>query len=112
MQNPIQKFRLISIVFAKLGILPRKLKTLTSCNCRRVEYFFCQNFAHGSYLPLSVFGTFFIWFRSWLFAKLHNNLVSTQSLKLFSWITRSKQNKKYPEHLFAGIVKLETSVKF
>ena len=39
MQNPIQKFRQSSIVFEKLGILFRKLKTLTSSNCRRVEYF-------------------------------------------------------------------------
>ena len=47
MQNAIQKFRQSSMVFEKLGILFRKLKTLTSSNCRRVEYFllkFCTCF--------------------------------------------------------------------
>ena len=39
MQNPIQKFRQSSIVFEKLGILPEKLKILTSSNNRWVEYF-------------------------------------------------------------------------
>ena len=32
MQNPIQKFRQSSIVFQKPGILPEKLKVLTSSN--------------------------------------------------------------------------------
>ena len=37
--KPTQKFKQSSIVFKKLGILSRKLKTLTSSNCRRIEYF-------------------------------------------------------------------------
>ena len=39
MQNPIQKFRRNSIVFEKPGILSEKLKTLTSSNYHRVQYF-------------------------------------------------------------------------
>ena len=39
MQNPIQKFRQSSIVFEKPGILPEKLKTLTSSNNQRLIIF-------------------------------------------------------------------------
>ena len=47
MQNPIQNFMQSSIVSDKPGILSEKLKTLTSCNYHRVEYFllkFCTCF--------------------------------------------------------------------
>ena len=45
-----------------------------------------------------------------LFTKIQNNLVSTQSLKLFLLITQDKkqqkkQNKKYTEHRFADTAK-------
>ena len=39
MRNPIQKFRQHSTVLEKPGILPEKLKTLTSSNYHRVYYF-------------------------------------------------------------------------
>ena len=39
MQNPIQKFRQISIVLQKPGILLENLKTLTSCDYPKVQYF-------------------------------------------------------------------------
>ena len=42
MQNPIQKFRQSSIVFEKPGILSENLKTLTSSNYHRVQYFFAE----------------------------------------------------------------------
>ena len=63
MPNTIQKFRPSSIVFAKPGILSENLKTLTSSNYSTVQYF-CWNFAHIFYLPLSTKGCvgFFILF--------------------------------------------------
>ena len=39
MQNPIHRFTQSSIVFEKPGILPENLKTLTSSNYSRVQYF-------------------------------------------------------------------------
>ena len=39
MQNSIQKFRQSSIVFEKPGILSKNLKTLTSSNYPKVQYF-------------------------------------------------------------------------
>ena len=39
MQNTIQKFRQSTIVFKKLGILSKNLKTLTSSNYPTVLYF-------------------------------------------------------------------------
>ena len=42
MQNPIQRFRQSSIVFEKLDILSEKVKTLTSSNYHRVQYFFAE----------------------------------------------------------------------
>ena len=42
MQNPIQKFRQSSIVFEKPGILSENLKTLTSSNYPKVQYFFAE----------------------------------------------------------------------
>ena len=54
MQNPIQNFTQSSIVFKKPGILSENLKALMSSNYPAVQYFFFKNFAHVSYLPLSV----------------------------------------------------------
>ena len=94
MQNPIQKFRQSSIVFEKLGILSRKLKTLTKSNCRRVKYFLRKFCTLSFGLDLE------------LFANIQNNLVSTQSLRLFSLITQDLSKiKRYPEHAFVGTVK-------
>ena len=56
MQNPIQNFRQSSIVFEKPGILPEKLKTLTSSNYHTVPNIFCWDFAHVAYLPMSTKG--------------------------------------------------------
>ena len=39
MQNTMQKFRQSPTAFEKPGILPEKLRTLTSSNNHRVEYF-------------------------------------------------------------------------
>ena len=71
MQNPIQKFRQSSIVFGKPGILSENLKTLT-IQLPYSSIFFCWNFAHAYYLPMSTkgcVGFFFILFRSWIICK-------------------------------------------
>ena len=89
MYNPIQKLRQSSVVFEKLGIFSRKLK---SSNCLRVEYFLL-NFAHGPYthcLQKGVRDCFLFGLDLELFEKIQNNLVSTQSLKLFSLISKIK----------------------
>ena len=56
MQTAMQKFRQSSIVFEKPGLLSENLKTLMSCNYPTVQYF-CWNFAHVLYLPLSKKGS-------------------------------------------------------
>ena len=82
MQNTIQKFRQSSIVFEKPCILSENLKTLTSSNYPVVQYF-CRNFAHHFYLPLSTegcMGFFLFSLDLGLFAKIKKDLVSTHSL--------------------------------
>ena len=73
MQITIQKVRQSSTVFEKPGILSENLKTLTSSNYPTVQYF-CWNFAHVLYLPMSTegcvgFSFFIILFRSWVICK-------------------------------------------
>ena len=43
MQNPIQKFRQSSIAIEKPGILFENLKSLTSFNYPKVQYFFSES---------------------------------------------------------------------
>ena len=97
MQNPIQKLRQISIVFAKQGILSENLKTLMSSNYPTVQYF-CWNFAHVSYLPMSTKGCF---------CKKMQKLKSPDFyiFNIFISNSRSKQNKKNPEYPFLDIIK-------
>ena len=108
MQNPTQKFRQSSIVFEKPGILSENLKTLTSSNYPTVNIF-CWNFAHVSYLPMST--------KEWerfllfcldleLFAKIRKRPgFYTLFFYIFISNSRSKQNKKNPEHAFVDIIK-------
>ena len=66
MQNPIQEFRQSFTVFEKPGILSEKLKTLTSSNYHKVEYFlhkFCTRFLLNNVYK-RVFGIFVILIRS------------------------------------------------
>ena len=93
MQNSIQKFRQSSIVFEKPGILPAKLKNLTSSNYRRVEYFLLK-VAHISYIPMSTKGCLgFLLFvaqikkKTW-FLQTHRN----QALYVFLNNLKSKKN--------------------
>ena len=102
MQNAIQKFRQSSFVFEKPGILSENLKTLTSSNYPTVQYF-CWNFAHVFYLPLSKKGCvgFFLFYLDLeLFAKIKKDLVSTHSFFTLLLITQDLNKiKKIPHTL-------------
>ena len=50
MQNPLTKFREISLGFEKPRILPEKLETLTSSNNHEVECFLLKFYTHISYV--------------------------------------------------------------
>ena len=80
MQNNIQKFRQISIVFEKPGILSENLKTLTSSNDPTVQYFFLK--LRTRILRISVYkrvcGVFLILDLE-LFANILKDLVSAHS---------------------------------
>ena len=78
---------------------------------------FCWNFAHVSYLPMSakVFDLLFdfLLFRSWVICKNKKRPgFFTLAFSIFINNSRSKQNKKNPEHLFVDIVKYESCAKF
>ena len=90
MQNPIQKFRQISIVFEKPGFLSEKLKILPSSNYHRLNIFH-WNFSHILYLPMSTKGWsgFFLFCLDLeFFAKIKKDLVSTHSFFTFLLITQ------------------------
>ena len=66
MQNPIQKFTQSSIVFEKPAILSENLKTLTSSDYPKVQYFLLK--LRARFLLTNVYkrvrGIFLILFRS------------------------------------------------
>ena len=66
MQNPIQKFRQSSIVLEKPGILSENLKTLTSSNYPRVQFFLLKHRARflSRMSTKGCSGVFFILFRT------------------------------------------------
>ena len=88
--------------------LSEKLKTLTSSNYHKVQYFMLRFYTR--FLLKNVYKwmlcIFFILFRSWV---INNNVkkecVETRSFFIFANISRSKQNKKNPEHPFVDIGK-------
>ena len=98
----IQKFRQGSIAFEKPGILSKNLKTLTSSNYSKVQYF-CWNFAHVFYLQLSTkgyVGFFKFYLDLELFAKIKKDLVSTHSFFTLLLITQDLNKiKKIPHTL-------------
>ena len=115
MQIPRQKFRRNSIIFEKPGFFSKKLKTLTSSNYHRVQYFLlklCTRFLLTNVYK-SVRGIFFILFRSWVICK-NLKRPGFYTLVFYTFInnSRSKQNKKNPEQAFVDIVKQETCAKF
>ena len=81
MQNPRQKFRQSSIVFEKLVILSKNLKTLTSSNYSAVQYFLLK--LRTRFLLINVYkmvcGIFLFCLDVQLFAKIKKDLVSTHS---------------------------------
>ena len=70
MQSAIQKFIQSSIVFENPGILSENLKTLTTSNYPKVQYFLLKLHIR-SYLPMSTKGVWdsFILLRSWVICK-------------------------------------------
>ena len=80
MQNNIQKFRQISIVFEKPGIVSENSKTLTGSNDPTVQYFFLK--LRTRILRINVYkrvcGVFLILDLE-LFANILKDLVSTHS---------------------------------
>ena len=101
MQNTIQKLRQNSIVFEKPGILPEKLKTLTSSNYPTFQYFFAKTCTH--FLLTNVYkrvcGIFSFYLDLELFAKIKKS-PGFYTLVFYSFInnSRSKQNKKNIPH--------------
>ena len=79
MQNSIQKFRQISTVFGKPGVLSKRLKTLTSSNYPTAQYLFAETlhtFSSYQCLEKDVWDFFyFIYFLSYL--QIKKDLVST-----------------------------------
>ena len=95
MQNPIQKFRQSSIVFEKPGILSENLKTLTSSNYPTIQYFLLK--LRTRFLVTNVYKSYLqkqkkSWFLHTRFLDFINN-------------SRSKQNKRNPDHPFLNIIK-------
>ena len=118
MQNPIQKSRQSSIVLQEPGILPEKLRTLTSSNYCSVGYFllkFCTRFSLTTVYK-KLFKIFFL-FCSYpqLSPKSKKDLVSTcsqnQVFHTFINNSRSKQNKKSPKHPFVDTANQEMCAK-
>ena len=83
MENPKRNFRQSSIVFDKPSILSEKLKTLTSSNYHRIEYFslkFCTCFLLTNvYIWCLRFFLFCLDFE--LFANIRKDLVYTHLQK-------------------------------
>ena len=99
MQNPIQTFRQSSIVFEKPRILSENLKTLTSSNYPKLQYFFLQ--LRTRFLLTNVYervrGIFLIFFRFWVSCK-NQKRPGFYTLVFCTFInnSRSKQNKNIP----------------
>ena len=97
MQNLIQKFRQSPIVFEKLGFLSEKLKTLTSSNYHKVQYFLLKLRARFLFTNVykRMFGIFFLFYLDVeLLAKIKNDLFSTHWLFAFLLITQDLNRKK------------------
>ena len=107
MQNSIQNFRQSSIVFKKPSSLSEKLKSMTSSNYHRVQYFLLKFGTHFLLINVfkRVFGIFFP-FRSGVIQKTgFCGCVKTRSFSIFATNSRSKKNLKNPEHPFVDIGK-------
>ena len=99
MQNPLLKFWQSFIISKKLGDFSEKLKTLTSSNYQRVQYF-CCNFAHVSCVPMSTKACSGIFY----FVSGFCECVETMSFFLLANNARSIQNKKIPNSFLQTLV--------
>ena len=101
----MQKFRQNLIAFEKPGILTENLKTLTSPNYPRVQYFL-HTFPTYQCLQKDVRDFFyFVWILSYLKKLKKLDLYYTLDFYIFINNSSTKQNKKDPEHVFVEIVK-------
>ena len=97
-----------AILFSRNQVfLSEKLKTLTSSNYHRVQYFLlklCTRFLLTNFYK-RVFGIFLYCLDLELFAKIKKTCFYTLIFYIFINNSRSKQNKKNPGHPFVDIVK-------
>ena len=103
MQDPYKNLGKALLFSRNQVFLSEKLKTLTSSNYHRVQYFLLK--FRTRFLLTNIYkkllGIFFILFRSWVVCKNQKDLVSTHSFfYIFNNNSRSKQNKKIPNTLF------------
>ena len=96
-----------ALVFEKPGILSENLKTLTSSNYPRVQYFLLK--LRTRFLLTNVYkrvcGIFLFYLDLELFAKIKKDLVSTHSFFTLLLITQDLNKiKKNPTHPFVDIL--------
>ena len=111
MQNPIQteiSTKLYS--FRETRFLSERLKTFTSSNYHRVQYFLLKRRTHFLLTNVCkrVFDLFFFCLDLELLAKIKKDLVSTNSIFTFLLITQDLneiKKIKNPEHPFLDIVR-------
>ena len=96
MQNTLQKFRKISLVFEKPVILSENFKILTSSNYPTVQYFLLK--LRTRFLLTNVYkrvcGIFLFYLDLELFAKIKKYLVSTHSFFTLLLITQDPNKTK------------------
>ena len=97
MQNPIPKLRQTFVISKKPGFFSEKLKTLTSSNYHKVQYFLLKLRARFLFTNVykRMFGFFFLFYLDVeLLAKIKNDLFSTHWLFAFLLITQDLNRKK------------------
>ena len=97
-----------SVIFEKLGILSKNLKTSTSSNYPRVQYFLLT--LRTLFLLINLYenvcGIYFILFLSWVMCKkIKRPGFYTLVIYIFINNSRSKQSKKNLDYSFLDIVK-------
>ena len=107
MRNPIEKFRQNSIVFEKEGSLSEKVKSLTSSNYHRFQYFLLK--LRTRFLLTNVykrvFGIFLFCLDLELIAKIKKDLLSIHSFFTFLLITQDLNKiKKIPNILLQTLL--------
>ena len=103
-RNPIKKFRQNFIVFKKPGFLSKKLKTLTSSNYHRVQYFLLKLLTRFLLTNVykRVFGFSLFCIDLQLFPKLKKDLVSKHSYlqqKILNFVVVGARNFQFFRHI-------------